>query len=277
VNSTTFNSLATFLRERSGLVLTEDKVYLLQSRLDPVARKWGKGSLDELALALRTDKDLATAVIDAMTTNESLFFRDVHPFEQMRTIILPELAKARGKGGKIRIWSAACSSGQEPYSISMVVADESQKLGGCTVEIVATDLSTEILARARAGTYTHFEVQRGLPIRYLTKYFKRDGDRWQIDQALRAMVRFEPNNLLEQAWPAGNFDVIFCRNVLIYFDQATKTRLLDRFAAKLPGDGFLFLGGAETAFGISNAFELLSGTRGIYRPAASRNQQRAIA
>jgi chemotaxis protein methyltransferase CheR len=266
-----FDLLCRLLRERSGLMLTRDKAYLLESRLLPVARKRNMKSLDELiaALRLRPEGDLVRDVVEAMTTNESFFFRDLVPFDQFRTFVLPQLLKTRAAKRSIRIWSAACSSGQEPYSLAMILSEEKMKLQGWQVEIIATDLSTEILEKAQAGLYSQFEVQRGLPIQLLVKYFKQQGDRWQIDPAIRSMVKFRCFNLLEDFTSFGGFDVIFCRNVLIYFDQPTKTLVLERVARILPQDGYLYLGGAETVIGITDKFQAIAEQRGIYGPVLS--------
>ena len=265
-----FDLLCRMLKERSGLVLTRDKAYLLESRLLPVARKRNMKSLDELIAALRgrTDGDLVRDVVEAMTTNESFFFRDIKPFDQFRNFVLPALVKTRATKKSIRIWSAACSSGQEPYSLAMILSEEKAKLPGWTFEIVATDLSTEILEKAQAGVYSQFEVQRGLPIQLLVKYFKQQGERWQIDPAIRDQVRFRAFNLLDDPAMLGGFDVIFCRNVLIYFDQPTKTMARDRLSRVLAPDGYLYLGGAETVLGISDKFQAAPENRGLYCPAA---------
>jgi chemotaxis protein methyltransferase CheR len=266
-----FDLLCRLLRERSGLMLTRDKAYLLESRLLPVARRRNMKSLDELiaALRLRPEGDLVRDVVEAMTTNESFFFRDLVPFDQFRTFVLPQLLKTRAAKKSIRIWSAACSSGQEPYSLAMILSEEKMKLQGWQVEITATDLSTEILEKAQAGLYSQFEVQRGLPIQLLVRYFKQQGDRWQIDPAIRGMVKFRCLNLLDDFTSLGTFDVIFCRNVLIYFDQPTKTLVLERVARILPQDGYLYLGGAETVIGITDKFQGMAEHRGIYAPVLS--------
>ncbi len=270
-----FDVLAKFLKERSGLMLTPDKVYLLESRLLPVARKHGLKSVVDVAGALRgrPSNDMIRDVVEAMTTNESFFFRDIKPFEQFRTIVLPHLLKTRASARQLRIWSAACSSGQEPYTLAMLLCEEQAKLAGWQVEIVATDLSTEILERAQSGVYSQFEVQRGLPIQFLVKYFTQQGDRWQINEPLRRMIRYRCFNLLDDLAALGTFDVIFCRNVLIYFDQPTKTKVLDRMARQMPADGFLYLGGAETVLGITDKFQTFAENRGMYRPAAAGPQR----
>ena len=266
MNLNDFDLISKILKERSGLVLGQDKAYLLESRLNPVARKWQFKGFDDLADAIRTKKDeaLIRDITEAMTTNESFFFRDNKPFDQFRDVVLPHLLEHRKTKRSIRIWSAACSSGQEPYSLSMILKEQAAKLAGWKVEIIATDLSTEILAKAREGLYSQFEVQRGLPINLLVKYFKQEGDRWQLDAGIRGMVRFREFNLLQSLTALGQFDVVFCRNVLIYFDQETKGKVLGNISKLMPEDGFLFLGGAETVLGVSEDFQLMSGQRGIY-------------
>ena len=274
-----FDFLCKMLKDRSGLVLTRDKAYLLESRLLPVARKVNLKSVDELIAAVRArpSGDLVRDIVEAMTTNESFFFRDIKPFDQFKAFVLPALMRSRAARRQIRIWSAACSSGQEPYTLAMLLADEQANLAGWSIDILATDLSTEILDKAQAGLYSQFEVQRGLPIRYLVKYFKQQGERWQIDAALRSRVRFKTFNLLDEPASLGGFDVIFCRNVLIYFDQPTKATILDRLSRVLAPDGYLYLGGAETVLGISDKFQASVDNRGIYSPAALTPPQQRLA
>jgi chemotaxis protein methyltransferase CheR len=274
---TDFEFICQILRERSGLVLTNDKAYLLESRLLPVARKWKLATFDDLVRTIRTrmDETVIRDVVEAMTTNESFFFRDTKPFDQFKQMVLPAMLKNRAGNRTIRIWSAACSSGQEPYSLAMILSEMAAQLNGWKIEIVGTDLSTEILGRAKEGMYSQFEVQRGLPITMLVKYFAQIGDRWQINAKIRGMVQFREFNLLQDPTPLGRFDVVFCRNVLIYFDQTTKTRVLNNVAKMMPEDGFLFLGGAETVLGITDRFQMVPGQRGVYgvataqRPAAA--------
>jgi chemotaxis protein methyltransferase CheR len=261
-----FLLLSRLLKDRSGLALTRDKEYLLQSRLVPVAQKHGLGTLDALCGALRAKSTAALErdVVEAMTTNESFFFRDVTPFKAFREQVLPVLLSRRQPGRAIRIWSAACSSGQEPYSLAMILEEERAALRERPVEIVATDISTEMVERASAGTYSHFEVQRGLPIQLLTKYFKRDEERWTIVPELRRRVTFRQFNLLHDFGTLGAFDVIFCRNVLIYFDAPSKAAILAKMSRILAADGSLFLGGAETVLGVTDCFVPQPGSRGIY-------------
>jgi chemotaxis protein methyltransferase CheR len=257
--------------DRTGLVLGGEKTYLIESRLTPVARKHNFAGLDVLAAALRQGRDpvLLRDFTDALMTNESFFFRDGKPFEQFRQVVLPRLLAARAQQRSFRIWSAACSTGQEAYSLAMILKEEAAKLQGWRVEIIGTDISHEVLARAKSGIYTQFEVQRGLPIQLLVKYFKQDGDKWQLVPELRQMAQFKEFNLLEDPLVLGRFDVVFCRNVLIYFDQAKKALILERISRLLPPDGLLYLGGAETVLGVSDRFEPLAGHRGIYALASS--------
>ncbi|MBF0306663.1 MAG: protein-glutamate O-methyltransferase CheR [Alphaproteobacteria bacterium] len=258
--------IAKFLKDRSGLVVTADKGYLLDSRLTPLARKRAIKDVDSLVQQLRTGRDaeLERAVVEAMTTNESFFFRDGKPFDQFRDVVLPALMQARASRKSFRIWCAAASSGQEPYTIAMILKEQAAKLAGWKVEIVGTDISHDILDRAKKGVYSQFEVQRGLPIQMLVKYFKKKDELWQIDDSLRAMVDYRHHNLLQDLKSLGKFDVVFCRNVLIYFDQPTKTRVLDGIAAQMPADGWLYLGGAETVLGLTERFKPIATQRGVY-------------
>ena len=266
MNVSEFEFIADLLKKRSGLALTKEKAYLIESRLNPVARKWNFAGFDELVQAMRSGgkEELLVDVTEAMTTNESFFFRDQKPFDQFSDMVLPHMLEHRANTKSIRIWSAACSSGQEPYTLAMLLKETEAKLAGWKVEIVATDLSNEILDKAKEGMYSQFEVQRGLPITLLVKYFKQEGERWQISEAIRKMVNFKQFNLLESPAGLGGFDIVFCRNVLIYFDPPTKTKVLDGIANLMPKDGFLYLGGAETVLGTSDRFKLMPGQRGIY-------------
>jgi chemotaxis protein methyltransferase CheR len=267
VNAVDLDLIARIVKERSGIVLTPDKAYLVESRLLPVLRRWQFASLRDLAASLRDRpaEGLIDQVVEAMTTNESFFFRDVRPFEQLRDYVLPQLIKARAHLRTIRIWSAACSSGQEPYSIAMTLC-EMASLAGWKIEIVATDLSQEMLDRAEQGIYSQFEVQRGVDVHTLIKHFQQSGDRWHITPKVRRYVTFRPFNLLTDPVVLGRFDIVFCRNVLIYFDQPTKAQVLERIARQMPDDGMLYLGGAETVLGVTDAFRMIDGQRGIYAP-----------
>ncbi|MEQ8332896.1 protein-glutamate O-methyltransferase CheR [Nisaea sp.] len=278
MNSSDFEFLSSMLYKQSGLVLTPDKGYLLETRLQPVARSHGLSSIEQIVSTLksRRDEKLVNSITDAMTTNESLFFRDRTPFDQFKTVVLPSLLQSRAAKKSIRIWSAACSSGQEPYSLSMVLDELASKLAGWRVEIVATDISAEMVARARAGIYSQFEVQRGLPVQLLVKYFQQDGDRWQLNEKIRRMVTFREFNLLQDPRALGNFDIVFCRNVLIYFDQETKRKVLEGVSRQIAPDGYLYLGGAETVISITDKFQPVKGQRGMYQPTAKDGQKPTV-
>jgi len=266
VKTEDFDFLSGMLKERSGLMLTPDKVYLLESRLTPLARKRGLDTLEALIqrLRLRGDQELVRDVTEAMTTNESFFFRDDTPFNLFRNHVLPAMEKARGGQKKLRIWCAAASTGQEPYSLAIILRENWHKWKDWRIEIVGTDICTQVLDKAKAGTYSQFEVQRGLPIQLLIKYFTQDGDVWRLNDDIRKMVSYRPFNLLDNFFGLGTFDVIYCRNVLIYFDQSTKSGVLDRMGKTLAKDGTLFLGAAETVLGITDAFRPVRGQRGMY-------------
>jgi chemotaxis protein methyltransferase CheR len=263
-----YQYLRDLLRRRSGLVLAADKRYLLESRLSPIARRIGAADLSELVQRLQTarDEDLIVEIVEAMTTNESFFFRDKLPFEHFRDLIIPEVLSARQRARRLRIWCAAASTGQEPYSVAICLSEMVSRLPGWNIEILATDISTEVLERAQTGIYSHFEVQRGLPIQLLLKYFTQTGDKWQIAPQIRAMVEFRPLNLLHNFSRLGAFDVVICRNVLIYFGPDTKADVLERLAACTAPDGFLMLGAAETVVGHTQRFRPVPNTRCLYAP-----------
>ncbi|WGD28562.1 protein-glutamate O-methyltransferase CheR [Ancylobacter sp. WKF20] len=266
-----YDFLRRFLKQRSGLILGDDKQYLLESRLEPVLHRMKVPDFSRLVALLRDGTapvGLADAVVEAMTTNESLFFRDKNPFELLSSFILPELVAKRGPLHTIRIWCAAASTGQEPYSIAMLLKENERLLGGRRVEIVGTDLSSDVLARCEEGIYNQFEVQRGLPVHYLLRYFTQVGDNWRISPEIRSMVRFSRLNLLQPFGHLGTFDIVFCRNVLIYFDSATKSDVLTRIAGVTARDGYLILGGAETVLGLSSDF-VAGSRRGFYVPRTS--------
>ena len=264
-----FETFAALLRAGSGLVIGPDKQYLLESRLGPIMKQHGLRDLDMLAERLRIapvgDRlGIEKQIIEAMTTNETFFFRDDRPFQHFGQQALSRLHRTRAPGARLRIWSAAASSGQEAYSLAMILAENRNVLGGREVEILGTDISREQLDRAQEGLYTQFEVQRGLPMQHLVKYFRKDGPQWRVHDTLRAMTIFREWNLLADPRPLGQFDVIFCRNVLIYFDQATKTRVLDALAGQLAPDGLLYLGGSETVLGLTDKFGAVAEERGVY-------------
>ena len=263
-----YDYLRKLLKERSGLVLSSDKQYLVESRLLPIARKSGLTGLGELVQKIKTPgtEALIVEVVEAMTTNESFFFRDKIPFDHFREAIMPSLVAARAKQRRVRIWCAAASTGQEPYSLAMCLKEMAGQISGWRVEIIATDLSHEVLEKAKAGIYSQFEVQRGLPIQLLVKYFTQIGETWQIAPEIRSMVQYRPFNLLSDFGQLGIFDVVYCRNVLIYFDQQTKVDVLERIARIAEPDGFLVLGAAETVVGLTEAFKPIPERRGLYLP-----------
>jgi chemotaxis protein methyltransferase CheR len=264
VTPSDYEYLCALLKRRSGLTLTNDKQYLIESRLRPIIQKGGLSSIEALIQKVRSgDEALTVDVVEAMTTNETFFFRDKVPFEHFRDFVLPELM-ARRPRKSLRIWCAASSTGQEPYSLAMILKEKN--LAGWRTEIIATDLSKEVLDRSKSGLFTQFEVQRGLPIQMLMTHFAQVGDMWQISPALRAMVQFRQLNLLQDFSNLGMFDVIFCRNVLIYFDQETKQDIFARIHRILEPDGFFALGAAETVVGLTTRFVPCPDRRGLYRP-----------
>jgi chemotaxis protein methyltransferase CheR len=262
-----YEYLRKFLKDNSGLDLSADKHYLIESRLLPVARKAGVPGIAELVQKLKASSpSIASQVIEAMTTNETFFFRDKAPFDHFRDTVMPEILRARAGRRSVRIWCAAGSTGQEPYSLAMCLKEMGAALAGWRVEILATDLSLEVMEKSKAGLYSQFEVQRGLPIQMLVKYFKQVGEFWQISPEIRAMVQHRQINLLHDFSQLGIFDVIFCRNVLIYFDQDTKIDIFRRLAKSIESDGFLALGAAETVVGLTDVFKPHPERRGLYRP-----------
>jgi chemotaxis protein methyltransferase CheR len=272
-----YDYIRKLLRERSGLVLSAEKQYLVESRLLPVARKAGVANLAALVAKLKSapGSPLTTTVVEAMTTNESFFFRDKIPFDHFRDLLMPALLEARARERSIRIWCSAAATGQEPYSLAMILKDMGGALNGWRIEILGTDISSNALEKAKAGLYSQFEVQRGLPIQSLVKYFTQAGEQWQIAPELRAMVTYRHFNLLQDFQAFGSFDIVFCRNVLIYFEQPTKAAVLNRLARHMRHDGYLILGAAETVVGLTTAFRPMSDHRGVYAPSPANALQLA--
>jgi chemotaxis protein methyltransferase CheR len=266
-----FSTIASLVKTRSGIVLTADKAYMLETRLGGLMKREGMPNLDMLATRLRDARaePLLREVVEALTTNESSFFRDGKPFDHLKRL-LPKLHATRPAGQPIRIWSAACSTGQEAYSVAMILAELRPVLGSRPCEIYGCDLSREVVERAREGVFSQFEVQRGLPVQLLVKHFKQESGRWRISPELRGMTRFEERNLLMDFRMLGKFDVIFCRNVLIYFDAPTKGKVLGAMAAQLQPDGVLYLGGAETVLGLTDRLVAIAGERGAYELPTAR-------
>ncbi len=266
MNPQEFRFLSELLKKRSGLALNEDKGYLLDSRLKSVARSHGHEDVSALVRYMQTNivnEDLLREITEAMTTNESMFFRDNKPFDSLRNILLPSMR--RHLNTKLRVWCAACSNGQEPYSMALTLMENPGLLQGLDDSITATDIDTQVLKKAEQGIYTQFEVQRGLPITILLKYFdQRDNNNWQAKQELRRKVKFESFNLLSSYSGMGKFDVIMCRNVLIYFDEKTKRDVLERLCECMHSHSLLFLGSAETVMGITDKLKPLNGYPGIF-------------
>jgi chemotaxis protein methyltransferase CheR len=263
-----FDYVRTLVQKRSAIVLEDEKSYLAESRLLSLARREGYPSVADLVAQLRvgTVNGLHQRVVEAMTTNETSFFRDIHPFEALRKVVLPQLIEARKATRRLHIWSAASSTGQEPYSLAILLREHFPQLAGWDVRILATDLSTEVLARAREGIYGQIEINRGLPATLLVKYFQRQGVNWQLKDDLRKMVEFRAMNLIEP-WPTmPSMDIVLIRNVLIYFDVPTKKDILGKTRRLLRPDGYLFLGGAESTFNLDDAFERMQLERAsVYR------------
>lgn len=251
-----FNFVREMVRSRSAIVIEDEKNYLVESRLQPLARREGFVSIGEMVTKLRTNgfSPLHGKVVEAMTTNETSFYRDVQPFEALRKVILPELIAKRTTTRQLRIWCAASSTGQEPYSFVMLLKEHFPELAGWDVKILATDLSTQVLEKAKAGCFNQIEVNRGLPAPLLLKYFDRQGASWQIKESIRQMIEFRPLNLIEGWPPLSMMDIVLIRNVLIYFDVQTKKTILGKIRRLLRPDGVLFLGGAESTVNLDDAF-----------------------
>lgn len=250
---------------RSAIVLDAGKDYLLESRLAPLARQRGMASIDELVARARANAlDLQKWIVEALTTNETSFFRDIHPFEALRDEVFPRLMEARRATRRLHVWCAAASTGQEPFTIAMTAREHFPELATWDFKIIGTDLCEAVLERAREGLYRQLEVNRGLPATMLVKYFEREGSDWRIKPELRRVVEFKKLNLIEP-WPSlGTPDVVFIRNVLIYFDVATKKAILDRMRNTMAFDGALFLGGAETTLNLDDGFERVQAGKAAY-------------
>lgn len=253
------------LQRHSGLSLTAERSYLLDSRLTPVARKWGYPTLDAMTLALRgvPETRLIEDVIEAMMTQDTMFFRDMKPFMALRDMMIPHFIRTRGRDRSLRIWSAGCSTGQEAFSIAMMLKDMESTLKNWRIEILATDLSNQVLFRAGSGHYTQFEVQRGLPVKDLLRHFDETDDGWILHQDVHSLVHFEPFNILDSMDDLGLFDIIFCRNVLTYFESGKRASILTNMGHQLADDGFLVLGIDETLNGLETPFNMLLPECGI--------------
>ena len=251
----TYQYLQEYVYRESGIVLDGDKQYLLEARLMPIVRQRQLGSLDDLCALLRatTDLPLKQLVVEAVTTNETFFFRDLAQYDALKSVVIPELVRQHQDTRKLSFWSAASSSGQEAYSLAMMLLE--MGLGDWKIQILGTDLSTQVLDRARAGKYLQIEVNRGLPAAYLIKFFTRMGLDWQLKDEVRRMVRFETIDLRQSLRTLGPFDVVFCRNVLIYFDLESKKKILSELYGTLFRGGYLLLGGSETTLNLFDRFD----------------------
>jgi chemotaxis protein methyltransferase CheR len=258
ITADTFSFISDLVLRKSAIVLESTKGYLIESRLSPLARELGIDNLDALVTELKkpNTQALSQKVVEAMTTNETSFFRDIHPFQSLKTHILPDLIKRRARERTLNIWSNACSSGQEAYTIAMLIRENFPELISWKIRMLGTDLASKILDRAKSGTFSQTEVSRGLPMPLLMKYFTKQGIQWRIADDIRNMVEFCPLNLVEP-FPSSlpKMDIVFLRNVLIYFCASTKTQILNKVHGTLQRDGYLFLGGAETTINLNVRFE----------------------
>lgn len=265
-----FNYLADLVRNFTGIDLSPNKMYLFESRLLPIAQSEGLGSLEELVARLQVEpihsSSLHQKIAEAMTTNETSFFRDAHPFEILKQTVIPEFLVKRKPERSLNIWCAACSTGQEPYSVAMLIQEHFPELMSWSLRILATDIAPTILARAKKGCYRQIEINRGLPVQLLAKNFEKNGNEWRIKECLRNMIETRLLNLIEP-WPViPAMDIIFIRNVLIYFDIETKKNILAKLRGLLRPDGYLFLGGAETTLNLDDAYERVKCDKtGYYR------------
>jgi chemotaxis protein methyltransferase CheR len=255
IHSENYQFLQQHVYSQAGIVLEADKHYLFESRLTPIVRQLGLGSINDLCALLQATREpeVGRRVVEAMTTNETYFFRDPAHYEAIRTVLLPRLKEDRRDTRKLRFWSAAASTGQEAYSLAMLLLDD--VLSDWNIQILGTDFSSQVLERARSGKYQQIEVNRGLPASLLVKYFRRSGVDWQLSEQVRRMARFETIDLRKSMRALGPFELVFCRNVLIYFDAGTRKEILKELHGTLFRGGWLLLGGVETAFGVEEWFE----------------------
>ncbi len=258
INPKNYKFLQEHVYSHSGIVLEEDKQYLFECRLAPIVRQLGLESIDDLCALIQLSRhpDVGQHVVEAMTTNETYFFRDPSQYDAIRTVLLPQLIEDRGETKTLRFWSAACSTGQEAYSLAMLLVDAG--LSNWNIQILGTDFSSQVVERARSGQYQQIEVNRGLPATLLIKHFCRSGTDWHLSDQVRRMVSFETIDLRRSMGALGPFDLVFCRNVMIYFDANTKLNILREVHRTLFRGGWLLLGGAETAFGVEEYFEKLT-------------------
>lgn len=269
INADDFEFVRTMVRAQAGIILEPGKEYLVESRLLPLAKREGLASIEELVAKTRAPlgNGLNQKIVDSMTTNETTFFRDVEPFEALRKFVLPELIERNKQTRRLSIWYAASSTGQEPYSVSMLIHEHFPQLLSWDLQQFATDISPSVLARAREGKYGQVEINRGLPANYLVKYFSKQGNEWQLKESIRKMVRFQELNLIRPWPPMADADIVMIRNVMIYFDIEAKKQILGRIRRILRPTGYLFLGGAETTMNLDDSFVRQQYERaGCYRP-----------
>jgi len=270
IGGASFRLVSKLVHRRAGIVLAPGKEYLVESRLQPLCEQFQCPSLDDLARRLETDRKLAAAVVDALTTNETSFLRDVHPFEALCEHVLPERIAACADKRTLRIWSAACSTGQEPYTLAMLLAERFPQLHDWDVRILATDISERVLDKARSGRFSQLEVNRGLPAKMMVKNFRRVGTEWQAKPELQQRIEFRQLNLVER-WPLlDTFDVVLLRNVLIYFDRETKARVLEGVRNVMAPGSWLLLGTAESPNGLCDRFERDPATSSLFYRASSK-------
>ncbi len=257
LSSTDFEFISSLVRKEAAIVLDKGKEYLVEARIGPLTREFQVESIADLVSLLRSTPppDLTRRVVEALTTNETSFFRDIEPFEALRTTIIPEVLERRAANKKLTIWCAASSTGQEPYSIAMQLREYFPVLQNWQVRIIATDICRQVLDRARKGIYTQLEVNRGLPAIFLVKYFQKQGMEWHLKEDIRKMVQFEELNLIKPTLLLTDIDIVFIRNVLIYFDLDVKRDILGRIRKVMRSDGVLFLGAAETTLNVDDNFE----------------------
>ncbi|VAW18634.1 Chemotaxis protein methyltransferase CheR [hydrothermal vent metagenome] len=277
MKSEEFQTISDFVRNSSGIILSQSKEYLVDSRLKPIAEQFGFADVGALARGLeRANREVKLAVTDAMTTNETFFFRDKTPFALFEEIILPNIVKTQRSSGRLRIWCAASSTGQEPYSLAMLLLKHKRLWAGMRAEILATDISPTAIEKAKEGRFSQFEVQRGLPVQLLVEHFTQDGTHWIISDQIRQMVKFSQLNLLDPYHSIGTVDVVYCRNVLIYFDAETKRKVLTSVRRVMRETGYLVLGAADTVMGSNGEFERADGKRGLYQPVEAGKRKLAM-
>ena len=279
INKSDFTYIRNLVYQRSGIVLEENKMYLAESRLLTLAHKEGYKKIDDLLRQMHGvgKNGVENKIVDAMTTNETSFFRDLYPFEALKKKIIPEFLETRKSLRILNIWCAACSTGQEPYSIAMLLCEEFPLLRNWRVNILCTDISQEVLQRARSGRFRQIEINRGLPAKYLIKYFTKKGLEWEIKAELKKMTNFREFNLIAN-WPSlTQMDIVFLRNVLIYFDVNTKRNILGKLKKVLKPDGYLFLGSAETTLNLDSSYERVQNQRAVYyKLADNKGAQNAV-